>query len=282
MAHSKAVGEMLPGDHACLAYDTDAERDAIMAAYVRGGLRAGHAVVCLVDGDPAESAAGRLLAEAGAGAGADRLIVLPADADIADAIRAVTRADGAGARVPGVRVTAEASPSPRGWPGTEPFAAFEDALHSAVTAPGSRVMALCQYDRRWFGTGHLRLVDQHHGTRVRADDVFDDGVLTITPLFAPPGLRLSGAIDESTLPALVAALRDFDASAGPGGAHLCLDLSRLDFCDLDGLRTLIEANRTSTVLDRQVILRSMPGCVELMLRVSGWDTAPGVVREAVR
>ncbi|QXJ21725.1 MEDS domain-containing protein [Actinomadura graeca] len=279
MAHSKAVGGMLPGDHAYVAYDTDAERDAIMAAYVRDGLRAGHAVIRLVDSAPGGPAAARPPAGTGGDDDGD-VIVLPADigltgTGLADAIGAATR----GGRT-GVRLTAEASPSPRGWPGTEAFAAFEAALHRAATAPGSRVMALCLFDRRWFGAAHLRMLDGRHGVRVRADDLFDDGVLTITPLFAPPGLRLSGAIDESTLPALVAALRDYDLRAGPGDAHLCLDLARLDFCDLDGLRTLIEANRTSAVLDRQVILRAIPGCVELMLRASGWETAPGVVREA--
>src|SRR5437868_11635345 len=108
MAHSKAVGEMLPGDHACLAYDTDGERDAILAAYVRDGLHAGHAVVCLVDGDPAESVAGRMFAKLGADGGDGRLIVVPVGAGIADAIGAAMCGG-----CTGVRVTAEATPSPR-------------------------------------------------------------------------------------------------------------------------------------------------------------------------
>lgn len=211
-------------------------------------------------------------ASAGAAAAVDRVIGGRAGG-VSGAIEALL-----GRGHAGVRVTAEASPSPRCWPGTDRFAAFEDAVHRAVAAPGSRVSALCQYDRRWFAAGQLRALDERHGGRVRADDVFDDGVLRITPLFAPPGLRLSGDIDESTLPALVAALRGVDARV----SHLCLDLSRLDFCDLDGLRVLIEAGRAGAVPDRQVILRSMPGCVELMLRVSGLEGAPGVVREGIR
>ncbi|WP_165975769.1 MEDS domain-containing protein [Actinomadura rubrisoli] len=310
MAHSKAVGEMLSGDHVCLAYDSAEERRAILMAFVRDGLLSGQAVVYLVEDETAGSAADRLRAAFGAprtgasgrrasgpGAGLDaglraalddalddgRMTVLTrgeigsGPAGVEDAIGGAVESALRRGRA-GVRVTAEASPSLRGWPGTDRFAAFEDAIRRAVAGPGSAAMALCQYDRRWFVGDHLRAVEDCHGVRVRADDLFDDGVLRITPLFAPPGLRLSGAIDESTLPALVAALRDVDDRA----PHLCLDLSRLDFCDLDGLRTLIEANRTSTVLDRQVILRSMPGCMELMLRVSGWETAPGIVTEGVR
>ncbi|TDB92015.1 MEDS domain-containing protein [Actinomadura sp. 7K534] len=265
------VGDMRPGDHLCLPYVNAEERHAVLTAFLNDGLRAGDALVYLVDGEPA-GAAGRLRHGFGAALDDGRLTVLPtAGADL-DTVLESALALGH----PGVRIAGEACPSLRGWPGTERFAAFEDAVHRAVARPGSPAMALCQFDRRWFAAEHLREVERHHGGRAGADAVFDDGVLTIVPLFAPPGLRLSGAIDESTLPGLVEALRD----AGDGSAHLCLDLSRLEFCDLDGLRTLIRANELSTVLDRQVILRSMPGCMELMMRVCGWDTAPGIVAEA--
>ncbi|MFG2090840.1 MEDS domain-containing protein [Spirillospora sp. NPDC048824] len=265
------VGEMRAGDHLCLPYINHEERHTVLTAFLNDGLRAGHALVYLVDGEPAGAAAARLRDGFGVALGDGRLVVLPTAGTDLDGVIESALARGH----PGVRVTAEASPALRGWPGTERFTAFEDAVRRAVARPGRPAMALCQYDRRWFAGDHLREVGDHHGGRAGADAVFDDGVLTIVPLFAPPGLRLSGAIDESTLPALVEALRDFDDAA-----HLCLDLSGLDFCDLAGLRVLIRANETSTVFDRQVILRSMPGCVELMLRVSGWHTAPGIVAEA--
>lgn len=270
---ARPVGETRPGDHLCHAYVNDEERHAVLTAFLDDGLRAGHALIHLVDDEPAGTAAARLRAGFRAPLDDGRLTVLPTSGtDLGDVIEsALARGH------PGVRVAGEASPSLRGWPGTARFTAFEEAVHRVV-APGGRAMALCQYDRRWFTGDHLREVERRHAGRVRADAVFDDGVLTIVPLFAPPGLRLSGEIDESTLPGLVGALRDFDG----GAAHLCLDLSRLDFCDLDGLRALIRANETSTVLDRQVILRSMPGCVELLLRASGWDTAAGIVAEAGR
>ncbi|TDC68316.1 STAS domain-containing protein [Actinomadura sp. GC306] len=265
------VGEMRPGDHLCLPYVNAEERHTVLTAFLNDGLRAGDALVYLVDGEPA-GAAGRLRPGFGAALDDGRLTVL---STVGTDLRTVLESALARGR-PGVRIAGEACPSLRGWPGTKRFASFEGAVHRAVARPGSAAMALCQFDRRWFAAGHLREVERHHGGRAGADAVFDDGVLRIVPLFAPPGLRLSGAIDESTLPGLVEALRD----AGDGSAHLCLDLSRLDFCDLDGLRTLIRANELSTVLDRQVILRSMPGWMELLMRVCGWDTAPGIVAEA--
>jgi anti-anti-sigma regulatory factor len=267
----RAVGDMRFGDHLCLAYVNDEEHHTVLTAFLNDGLRAGHALVHLVDGEPAERAAARLRDGFAAALADGRLTVLPTAGTDLGAVIESALADGR----PGVRVTAEACPSLRGWPGTERFRAFEDAVHRAVGRAG-RALALCQYDRRWFAGDHLREIEARHGGQVRADALFDDGVLTIVPLFAPPGLRLSGAIDESTLPALVEALRDVDDTA----AHVCLDLSRLDFCDLDGLRALIRANETSSVLDRQVILRSMPGCMELMMRAAGWDTAPGIVTES--
>ncbi|TDD77986.1 STAS domain-containing protein [Actinomadura darangshiensis] len=268
---SSAVGDMRFGDHLCLVYVNDAERRAVLAAFLDAGLRTGDALVYLVDDEPPEAAAERLRDRFGAALGDGRLIVAPtAGTDLGTVIEsALARGH------PGVRVTAEASPSLRGWPGTERFTAFEDAVHRAVDS-GGRAMALCQYDRRWFVGDHLCEIDARHGGRARADAVFDDGVLTIVPLFAPPGLRLSGAIDESTLPALVTALRGVD----PRAAHICLDLSRLDFCDLGGLRALIRANETSSVIGRQVILRSIPGCMDMMMRAAGWDTVPGIVAEA--
>ncbi|WP_433463820.1 MEDS domain-containing protein [Spirillospora sp. CA-128828] len=270
---ASAVGGMRFGDHLCLAYVNDAERRAVLAAFLGAGLRAGDALVYLVDDEPAEAAAARLRDPFGAALDDGRLVVrATAETDLGRVIESALDRG-----CPGVRVTAEASPFLRGWPGTERFTAFEDAVHRAV-GPGCRAMALCQFDRRWFAGGHLCEIEARHGGQARADAVFDDGVLTIVPLFAPPGLRLSGAIDESTLPALVAALRDVD----PRAAHICLDLSRLDFCDLAGLRALIDANETSSVIGRQVILRSMPDCMELMMRAAGWNTVPGIVAEAAR
>ncbi|WP_433239763.1 MEDS domain-containing protein [Actinomadura nitritigenes] len=279
--HGAAVGAMRSGDHLFLAYGSAAERHAVLSAYLRAGLAAGHALVHLADGEPARAVRDRLRALFAADAPDllaavnDGRLAVP-DAAGRPAGEVIAAARGPDRRA-GVRVSVEASPASRGWPGTAGFAAFEGAVGRAVAEAGD-AMALCQFDASWFAPGGLGALEACHGGRAGADAVFDDGVLRIDPLFAPPGLRLSGSIDESTLPGLLAALRGLDGRA----AHVCLDLAGVEFCDLAGLRALVGVNEWSIVPDRLVVLRSAPGCVEMMMRASGWAGAPGVVHEGVR
>lgn len=59
------VGEMRFGHHLCLTYDSEEERHAVLTAYVRDGLRAGHKVVYLADGESSEAVLDRLAGAAG-------------------------------------------------------------------------------------------------------------------------------------------------------------------------------------------------------------------------
>ncbi|WP_190868715.1 hypothetical protein, partial [Actinomadura sp. RB99] len=60
--HGAAVGAMRSGDHLFLAYGSGAERHAVLSAYLRAGLAAGHALVHLADGEPARAVRDRLRA----------------------------------------------------------------------------------------------------------------------------------------------------------------------------------------------------------------------------
>ncbi|MFI0351871.1 MEDS domain-containing protein [Actinomadura sp. 9N407] len=301
-----AVGAMTFGDHLCLAYSGDEERDAVLASYVRGGLLSRHRFVHVTDLPvtdvpltdlPATGLHSTGLHSTGpdAGdAGRDPAVEYPPALEAAAYLGHVVTAplgrfldpeagraaleeevDAEIARAlalgyEGVRFTCEMSYSWGGWPGTEPFAVYEDACRRVFERPGSRAMALCQYDGRWFGPEQLRHLDARHAGRVRVDDLYDDGVLRITPTYTPPGLRLTGAIDESTLPAVEWALLEV---AGRGG-HFCLDLAGLDFCDMAGLRALVGSGRGGDGLERQVIIRDPPGYLHLMMRIAGWDAPP--------
>ncbi|SEF90309.1 anti-anti-sigma factor [Thermomonospora echinospora] len=292
----KPVGAMVFGDHLSLSYNSDEERRAVLTDYVRDGLRADHKIIYMSDDRPAPAvlawlrdapgAAGLDLAGAMAGG---RFVVRTAE----EAYMATGRFDPdeiislvateielaltQGYR--GVRVTGEETFCLRGWPGTERFAEFERKIDQVFRTSRVNAMAICQYDRRWFDGPRLRRLESHHMGRVRVNDCFDDGTLRITPTFTPPGLRLAGAIDESTFPAVQEALR----AAGGTAGHLCLDLSRLEFCDMAGLRALVGARRSGNGMDRQVILREVPDHLALMLRIAGWDSLPGVyVEEGTR
>ncbi|MCP2334934.1 MEDS domain-containing protein [Actinomadura rupiterrae] len=289
-----AVGAMRFGDHLALAFDGDEERYAVLAAYVRDGLESNHKIIYLADQEDADAVLTRL-GTAFAATGID-VDVRAAARDGLLAPRPVIEAFMASGRFDpdatvdllgteidlalvqgfkGVRITGETSFSLRGWPGTERFREFEHKCQGAFQAPGTRAMAICQYDRRWFGDDQLRLLLACHDGLVRVDDLHDDGVLRIAPTFTPPGLALSGAVDESTLPAL----RDALAVAARRDGHLCLDLSGLAFCDTEGLRAMLDTRHAGDGMDRQLVLRAVPGYLALMLRIAGWDRLPGVFVE---
>ncbi|GAA2597520.1 MEDS domain-containing protein [Actinomadura fulvescens] len=288
-----AVGGMKFGDHLCLACDNDAERHAVLLAYIRDGLRARHKVVYLAGERRPDETLARLVRAA---PGPDEAAVLAGAAQtgqltirpVVEAFLATGRFDpGAsvallGAEIDqalaqgyaGARITGDNSFALRG---SGRFGTFEDGCRRTFGAPGVRAMAICQYDRRWFDDEQLRRLEACHDGRVGVDDVYADGVLTITPTFTPPGLRLAGAVDESTLPAVRRALR----RVGGRGSHLCLDLSALEFCDMEGLQVLVGASQSGTGMDRQVVLRGVPPFLGLMMRIFEWETMPGVFVEGV-
>jgi hypothetical protein len=50
---------------------------------------------------------------------------------------------------------------------------------------------------------------------------------------------------------------------------------------MEGLRALLRARRSGAGMDRHVILRGVPGYLELMMRIAGLEAMPGVVVEEV-
>jgi ABC-type transporter Mla MlaB component len=102
---------------------------------------------------------------------------------------------------------------------------------------------------------------------------YDDGVLRVTRTAEPPGLAIAGEIDESTYPALLAALRELPGT--PPEVHL--DLAGVSYCDLAGLRAIVRlaspgAGRTG----RPVTLHHVPEQLRGVLEIIGWDTIPGL------
>jgi ABC-type transporter Mla MlaB component len=314
-AAAKAVGRMERGDHLCLSYGDADERRSILLSYVRHGLAADHKIVYLADQDSAGAlpvclrprparletlpqAAGLDLAAA---LDAGRLVVRT----LAEAYR------GTGGFGPdevtgwlatelelallqgyqGVRLAGEfpvLPPRTDSGPPAHPddLAAETEIMMARVTECERRAgellrrsrivaMGLCQYDRRRFTPSLLEELESYHGSRVRADDLHDDGRLRVTPLFAPPGLALAGFLGATTRPALDRVL----ATLPPGAGLVCLDLSGLVACDDEGLRRLVEAGRTSGGRQRQLLLRGVPAQLASRLRATGLERAPGVTIE---
>lgn len=84
----------------------------------------------------------------------------------------------------------------------------------------------------------------------------------------PPGLALSGDIDEETYPALVRALSKIPR--GRAGIHV--DLSAVEFCDLAGLRAILQLPGEGI----PVVLYDVPERLLNLMAILGWDNTPGL------
>ena len=142
---------------------------------------------------------------------------------------------------------------------------------------------------------------------MRGGAVYDDGMLRIAWAGDPPVLNIAGEIDESTYPGLVGALKE--VQDGYGEVHI--SLAEVDYCDLAGLRAIVlltgtdgqgpgadgqdlstdgqrpSENGQGRYRDglgrggeerhpRRVVLHEVPSQLLTVLRIVGWDTAPGL------
>ena len=109
--------------------------------------------------------------------------------------------------------------------------------------------------------------------------VYDDGVLRITNTADPPGLAIAGEIDESTYDGLIGTLGKL--THGPAEVHV--SLRGVSYCDLAGLRAIVcvtgaggGAGSNGNGDARRVVLHEVPPQLATVLRIVGWDSAPGL------
>jgi anti-anti-sigma factor len=104
--------------------------------------------------------------------------------------------------------------------------------------------------------------------------VYDDGVLRMTATSSPPGMAIAGEIDEGTYPALVGKLEEL-----AGSADIHINLAGVEYCDLAGLRAIIQlagASRGSQAR-RRLVLHEVPQHLLAVLGILGWESTPGLV-----
>ena len=94
--------------------------------------------------------------------------------------------------------------------------------------------------------------------------------LVVTRTSVPPGLRFSGEIDVSNVHAVAEVL---DADREPGALHL--EMSRLSFCDISGIRALV-AHAAHRDRPHRLMLHGLPAQIERVLDVVGWSELPGL------
>jgi hypothetical protein len=120
------------------------------------------------------------------------------------------------------------------------------------------------------------------------DAVYSDRQLVINRTESPHGLRVSGAIDYNNSEAVAAAItRELEAGL-PGAAALSdaisanrdlhIDVSRLEFTDVTGIRALVRIAANGGD-GRRLVLRGLPPRIRTVIAVVGWADLPNLVLE---
>jgi anti-anti-sigma factor len=275
---------MRPGDHLLLGYDTDEERETVLAAFLLDGLASGQRGLVLT---PVDAPAGLALSFLEAhGCPLDeeiasgRLAVDPHLAtpeglwDLDEVIRREARravADG----FLGLRVSMEVL---CGRADNRLKTLHDSELLLDPVFASLPVLGVCQYDRRVFDQDELVPLEGLHHGRVAADLVWHDELLSITRTFAPPGLALSGEIDDTNVTAVARALHaeTSRARSRASGVRTRLDLRDLRFIDVGALRLLVFSALGLYAAGGTLVLHGVAPHIQRVMRVTGWDRVPGL------
>jgi len=118
--------------------------------------------------------------------------------------------------------------------------------------------------------------------------VYADKQLVISRTDSAEGLSITGAIDYYNAEAVAEALTSVfhgdgevhailaDAITGNGDLHL--DLSRLEFTDVTGIRALVRIAENAGD-GRKLVLRGLPASIVKVMTVVGWSELPNLVIE---
>jgi len=269
------------GDHVCLLYDENADRDSYVGDFVRAGLEAGDKVLWVADGGAAEAtelmaardfdvseflASGQLVVkdrtETYLGSGR-----FDAQATL-NCIRAEARESEAEG-YPSIRITGDlswASPDVAGPPGLREY---ECAVDELLRDTG--YIGVCQYDTRQLAPAALTSAVQAHRAVVshRSQEVLATPLLTLLVITRDANgvLSLYGDVDNSNVDEFDAALA---AAIGSPGA-VVLDLTHLNFIDVAGLRVLERQAMQLSESGNRLVLSSPPAFVERVLEVLELD-----------
>jgi PAS domain S-box-containing protein len=162
----RSITELKPGDHVCCIYDTDEEHRNIVTPFLRKGLERNEKVVYIVDARDKKTIINYLKTD---GVDVEHYqkkgqfsILTSTDTYLKggvfepDWMISILSSDTQKALDEGytaLRVTGEMSWALRGLPGSERLIEYENKLNTFL--PGSRCLAICQYDRRQFDAGIL-------------------------------------------------------------------------------------------------------------------------------
>ena len=198
------LSDLEPGDHLCCIYQSEEEHRSLLTPYLRQGLERGEKVFYIVDLHTAEEVLGYLESD-----GIDtqpylssgQLSILTVDDAYMkegefdpDGMIALLRTETEQAVSEGysaLRVTGEMTWALKGLPGSERLIEYEAKLNHFF--PGSRCMAICQYDRRHFSPDLLLGILTTHPIAVIGTEIYDNFY------FMPPDEFLGDEVAAATL-----------------------------------------------------------------------------------
>lgn len=200
----KMLEDLKPGDHLCFLFSSEAEHLAVMTPFLSQGLAAGEKVIYLADQHAPRVILGYLKKQ---GLKVEpylhrgQLQILDAssvylsgglfdpEAMISWAKTEVEKALAEG--YPTLRATGEMTWATKGYLGSERLTEYEARLNEII--PGSRCLAICQYDRRQFDPVLLMDILAVHPKAIIGTEVMDN------IYYLPPGEFLSSGANAAKL-----------------------------------------------------------------------------------
>jgi transcriptional regulator with GAF, ATPase, and Fis domain len=181
----RKLEELQPGDHLCCIYETEEEHRSIVTPFLRRGLEQNQKSMYIVDFSTSDTVIGYLRED---GVRVEpyldkgQLTILGVnDAYMKEGVFEpegmieLLRTETEQALSEGyeaLRVTGEMTWALQGLPGSEHLIEYEAKLNDFF--PGSRCLALCQYDKRRFDSGILLDVLTTHPIAIIGTEVFDN------------------------------------------------------------------------------------------------------------
>jgi anti-anti-sigma factor len=279
----RAVWSLVPGDHACYAFASDADHRAVLTAFLREGLDGGEKVV-VVGGDGAEETARAYLREAGVdpepALRSGQFVTTRAEVAYLARGRLEPERHLAAFRAARLQALADGYDRVRftvdmGWaaPQGDLLVDYERTATAAVAEMGA--VGMCQYDARAFEPGLLERVRDAHPIQVLGSGLpIETTLLRLEAVEDPPGLRLSGEVDLAGLEAFRAAVAGRLGTLRTG-QDLRLDLAGVEFLDCVGIGVILRA--ANAVAGRgRLILDSPTRAVRRIISVVGLERLPSV------
>jgi anti-anti-sigma regulatory factor len=123
---------------------------------------------------------------------------------------------------------------------------------------------------------------------MEGDQVYTDKQLIIVRTGSPGELSITGALDYYNAESVAAVVAgelaagnsraDELSGAVSGNGDLHVDLSRLEFTDVTGIRALVQVAENAGD-GRRLVLRGLPSRIRTVMAVVGWGELPNLVIE---